>query len=53
MISRLKNSSEAGVDESLHHCHSGDGTSTAFDCIEQNKLDDGVKDNTFSAGAEE
>ena len=49
----LKNSSEAGVNESLDSFHSGDGGSPPFGSIEQYRLQDGVEDRDFCAGAEE
>ena len=49
----LKNSSEAGVNESLDSFHSGDGVSPRFCSIEQYRLHEGVEDPDFSAGAEE
>ena len=49
----LKNSSEAGVNESLYSFHSGDGGSPGFGSIEQYTLHVGVEDPDFSAGAEE
>ena len=48
----LKNSSKAGVNESLDSFHSGDGGSPGFSSIEQYRLHDGVEDPDFSAGAE-
>ena len=49
----LKNSSEAGVNESLDSFHSGDGVSPRFGSLEQYRLLDGVDDPDFRAGAEE
>ena len=52
-LAYLKNSSEAGVNESLDSSHSGDGGSLRFGSIEQYRLQDGVEDPDFCAGAEE
>ena len=49
----LKNSSEAGVNESLDSLHSGDGGFPGFDSIEQCRLNSGVEYLDFSADAEE
>ena len=48
----LKNSSEAGVNESLDSFHSGDSGSPGFGSIEQYRLHDGVEDPDFSVKAE-
>ena len=48
----LKNSSEAGVNESLDSFHTSDSGSPGFGSIEQYKLRDGVEDPDFSVKAE-
>ena len=48
----LKAPSEAGVNESLDSFHSGNGGSPGLGSIEQYRLQNGVKDPDFSAGAE-
>ena len=49
----LKNSSEAGVNESLDPFQSGNGASPHFGSIERYRLHDGVEYPDFSTGAEE
>ena len=49
----LKNSSEAGANESLDSFHSSDGGFPGFNSIEQCRLSNGVEDPDFSAGAKE